>query len=38
MVDINLSIFITVWLGVGFGLPVAMIILYYLQKLLRTKF
>lgn len=34
MVDINLSILITVWLGVGFGLPVAIIILHYLQKIL----
>ena len=37
MVDINLSIFVTVWLGVGFGLPIAMIVLYYLQKLLKIK-
>jgi len=37
MVDIQLSIFISVWLGVGFGLPVAMVTLYYLQKLFKIK-
>lgn len=37
MVDIEFSIFISVWLGVGFGLPVAIIILHYLQKLFKIK-
>jgi hypothetical protein len=36
-IDINMSIFISVWLGVGFGLPVAMLTLYYLQKLFKIK-
>ena len=37
MIDIQLSIFISVWLGVGFGLPVAMIVLHYLQKVFKVK-
>ena len=35
MVDIQLSVFISVWLGVGLGLPIAMIVLHYLQNLIR---
>ena len=35
MIDVNMSVFISVWLGVCFGLPVAMIILKYLQRLIK---
>ena len=37
MIDINMSIFISVWLGVGFGLPIAMIVLHYLKRLFGIK-
>ena len=37
MIDVQLSIFISVWLGVGFGLPTAMIVLHYLQKIIKVK-
>lgn len=38
MIDVKLSIFVSVWLGVGFGLPVAIVVLHYLQKLFKGKF
>lgn len=31
MIDIQMSIFLSVWLGVALGLPVAMIVLYYFK-------
>lgn len=34
IINIDLSIFITVLLGIGFGLPIAMVVLYCLQNAL----
>lgn len=37
VIDVDILIFFTVWLGIGFGLPLAMIGLYYLQKIFKIK-